>query len=133
MRPFLAACWLFTLVAGSALTLWAPPFEMPDRLQAGCGWFLTPALSRTVGVALLLIAASDWRLIRAAQHEQLAHAPYRWHLRQWLLMTGALLLLIAVSALAPYGPLDHTLLKTACPQPPLTQWANWLSGTQPHR
>jgi|GEM_PF-880241 hypothetical protein len=133
MRPFLAACWLVTLVVGSTLALWAPPFTMPDQLQPGCGWSLTPTMSRIVGVALLLAATAGWRLIRRAQQDRLSDTPYRWHLNQLLLLAGALLLLIAVSALAPYGPLDHTLLKTACPQPPLTQWANRLAGAQPHR
>lgn len=117
MRTFLSACWLITLFAGSYLALWAPPFEMPDRFHPGCGWLLTPPLSRTVGGALLLIAWAGWRLIRRARAGTLATAPYRWHRTQWLLMTAALSTLIAASAITPYGALEHTLVKTACPVP----------------
>jgi hypothetical protein len=126
MRTFLAFAWLFTLVAGGYLTLFAPAFEMPDRLAPGCGWLLSPPLTRMVGVALLLLAAAGWRIFRRAQQSHLTTAPLAWHHRQLALLAASLLLLLLASALAPYGTLSVTP-SAHCPQRSIAN--AWFAAT----
>jgi len=125
MRTFLAFAWLFTLVAGGYLALFAPAFEMPDRLAPGCGWFLSPPLTRMVGVALLFLAAAGWRIFRRAQ-ENSPTTPLTWHQRQLALLALSLLLLLLASALAPYGRLSETP-SAHCPQRSIAN--AWFAAT----
>ena len=130
MRTFLALAWLFTLFTGGYLLLFAPSFEMPDRLAPGCGWLLTPLLARVAGSALLLLAVAGWRMIRRARADALHTAPPHWHRVQFALVAGSFTLLLAVSAFAPYGPLTAWQGTAHCPQSSIANAWSEVTGRE---
>ncbi len=126
MRTFLATALLFCLLIGLYLLVFGPVFEMPDRARPGCGWLVTAPVSRLIGVGLLALAVAGWRVQRSAWQDNLLRQP-RWALYlHFALTSGALLIFMLASALAPYGPLALTAqapaAQAAC-LPPLTTTA----------
>ncbi|MCX7946606.1 MAG: hypothetical protein N2557_06510 [Hydrogenophilus sp.] len=88
---------------------------MPDRLAPGCGWWITPPLSRALGLSLLAVGGAAGYIFFLSHRRQPLRLDPLWQILYFSTLVVPALVLILLSAIAAYGPLAHTH------QPPAAQ------------